>query len=177
MERLFVAIPLPAAARERLADIATDLPGARWTPAGQLHLTLHFLGDTPAVAVSPLIDALAAIDSPPLVLSFEGLTTFPSIRTPRVLVARLAPTPGVISLADTVRRAAADLDLRTEDRPFRPHVTLARLREPDREALLEFARHTPLALRFTAEEFVLFASRLTSTGALHQRRATFRLAP
>ena len=176
MERLFVAIPLPSETRTRLAALQTDLRGARWTPAGQLHLTLLFLGDTEADAVAPLVRSISALQAPPLALRFGGLGVFPNLRAPRVLVAHVQPDPHLMTLAAEVRAAAATLDFAAEARPFRPHVTLARLRDPDRGEIRRFLEETPLAESFVATEMVLYASRLTPQGAIHDRRAAFPLA-
>lgn len=177
MPRLFIALDVPAAVRDALVALREDdLDGARWTKPEQLHCTLRFLGDTPDEQVSDLEAALARIDAPSsLSLDTNGLTAFPSRRRPRVLVARIAPTDALMNLQQQVEDAMQALDFEPEQRPFRPHVTVARLKRADARTVHHWLRAHTVEAAFDADAFHLYASTLTPSGAVHERLASFPL--
>ena len=135
--RTFIALPLPPIWIQQLAatihELGEVLPsGVRWVSPGGIHLTLKFLGETDSRLVSRIIDALAEsfaeASSPTLVLSALG--TFPTGRNPRVIWAGVSG--GVEGLADLHQRAEQsvnDLGWSIDTRPFRPHLTLGRVRD------------------------------------------------
>ena len=175
MRRLFIALGLPNAVRDALTALREDLDGARWTPPDHLHCTLRFLGDTPEERIPYLEAALGGIAAPPLALRLDGLTAFPSPRAPRVLVARLAPDDALADLQRRIEAAVRDLGFAPEDRPFRPHVTLARLKRPGTRAVPAYLRSHDAGAPFAADAFHLYASTLTPAGAVHERLASFSL--
>jgi 2'-5' RNA ligase len=135
--RLFAGIELPADARTAIevgtAPLRTTIPGFRWVPAENLHLTLVFLGWAEPDDVDPIRAALEASVTP--VGSFTarlGPTgRFPERGKARVLWVGF--TAGADALADLAARARAGVaDRITDDRPFRPHITIARAKPPVR---------------------------------------------
>lgn len=134
--RAFVGIWLPEPFREELlrwrAQVAPLLSQARWVRAEQLHVTLRFLGDVPLDLVKPLEQGLAKIaasrTAPLLSLTRPGV--FPSFERPRVLWVGLDSGGQLEELAAEVAALAQDLDFAPDDRPWVPHVTLARARSP-----------------------------------------------
>ncbi|MGH3903441.1 MAG: RNA 2',3'-cyclic phosphodiesterase [Pseudonocardiaceae bacterium] len=132
--RLFVALTPPAEVVEELRAGTSALqemtqrevaPQLRWTRPEQWHLTLAFLGevDEPVVAELTTRLARAAKRHPPLSLSFGGGGRFGQ----RVLWTRVnGDRHGLGRLADSVRAAARRCGLPVEQRPYRPHLTLAR---------------------------------------------------
>jgi 2'-5' RNA ligase len=177
MPRLFIALDVPAAVRESLVVLRDDdLDGARWTKPEQLHCTLRFLGDTPEEQVPEIEAALARIDAPPsLSLEISGLTAFPSRRRPRVLVARVTPTDELMDLQRQIEAAVQELGVEPENRPFRPHVTVARLKRADAAAVHDWLRTHIVEAAFEADAFHLYASVLKPSGAVHERLASFAL--
>jgi 2'-5' RNA ligase len=106
---------------------------ASWVQAENMHLTLHFLGEALDDAVPSIEAALrdAASDTPAFDAVYHGAGAFPSPSRPRVLWAGV--TDGQSQLADLARRVGerlAPLGYPPEDRPFSPHLTLARIKEP-----------------------------------------------
>jgi 2'-5' RNA ligase len=178
MPRLFIALDVPDAVRASLASLHTDnLDGARWTKPEQFHCTLRFLGDTPEEQVAGVESVLAGLATPrPLALHLDGLTAFPSRRRPRVLVARIAPDDDLLALQQRIEDAVQRLGFEAEDRPFRPHVTVARLKRADASAVHAWLRNHTAETAFTAEAFHLYASILKPSGAVHKRLASFPLA-
>ncbi|HLO65731.1 MAG TPA: RNA 2',3'-cyclic phosphodiesterase [Holophaga sp.] len=132
--RLFFALPLPDAARAqalRAQEAARHLR-ASFPAAEGLHVTLAFLGDRDGDEVPRLLEAAAAAARgvAPFPLETRGLGGFPRLSAPRVLWMGLAEQP---ALADLARRLALELATAgapPDPAPFRPHITLARLRVP-----------------------------------------------
>jgi RNA 2',3'-cyclic 3'-phosphodiesterase len=132
--RTFVALNLPAAARQQLhASLDTlrerDLP-VRWLPADSLHLTLKFLGDIEGGEVPRIEEALRAAGEKhgPVELELTGFGAFPSLRRANVLWTGAAPAPPLMSLQRDLELAFSRLGYAREQKPWRPHITVARLR-------------------------------------------------
>jgi RNA 2',3'-cyclic 3'-phosphodiesterase len=178
MPRLFIAIDLPEVVRQELCRLNVPIPGSRWVPADQLHLTLAFLGDVGEERVAGLARALGQVSAAPFRLRFDRLGCFPSRARPRVLWVGLKPEPLLISLADRLRELLRASDIPQEERPFSPHITLARLKLPAARECASFLDR-PLALERTSVpvvEFILFESRLTAAGAIHTPLKRFPLS-
>ena len=135
--RLFAALELPAAVRAQLAAFghaaAARDDALRPVDEEALHLTLAFLGHRPLDEIQPAREAIRSLDdaAPPLALG-EPLWLAP--RRPHVLTVALEDADGALAAlrADVVGRLAAALPWQPEDRPFRPHVTVARVRRDAR---------------------------------------------
>jgi 2'-5' RNA ligase len=137
--RLFVAIAPPPAVLEdleaRVAPLRPAWPALRWTGRQAWHLTLAFLGDVSedtAVALRPRLER-AAHRHPGLSLAFAGVGAFPAPGRARVLWSGIHGDHRALealarSVAAGARRAGAPPP--DEGRRFRPHLTLARCREP-----------------------------------------------
>jgi 2'-5' RNA ligase len=127
--RLFVAVPLPPPLRDRLAAHARPLPGVRWLPAGNLHLTVQFLGDVEEDMLPELTRALAQTcrAQPGFELGLQRLGPAPA-RSPRMVWAWLEPDQRLVQLTEAVAAAAAPFaPAARPPRAEHPHVTLARL--------------------------------------------------
>ena len=115
---------------ERALAPLREAPGApRWTARDRWHLTLLFLGAVPEDVVPALTCALgtAVATAPALTLRLAGAGRFGPVRRPQVFWAGLdGDVPPLLALAERLARAAHELDLGVEDRPFRPHLTLGR---------------------------------------------------
>ena len=186
--RCFVAIELPDDVRAALARTQASLrqraPRAdlRWVDAAGLHVTLKFLGEVAEDRLSALTDALRATvaSHAALALAVAGLGGFPSLGRPRVLWAGI-PT-GVAELgrlAAALERALAPLGFPPESRPFRSHVTIARVRSPRGTGRIAAAIRAGGDVdfgRWTATDVVLFQSRLRPSGAVYEPLARFALA-
>lgn len=167
--RLFIAIDLPEAVKSRLDSLRADIPGARWVPPEQLHLTLAFLGEVDAAGCETLSAELAKIKAEGFTLHFSRLGCFPHPRSPRILWLGLQPELRLLQLARLVRAAVLSCGISQEERPFAPHITLARCRQPAvQEAGSFLARRTGLeGEAVVVREFILFQSVLTSKSARH----------
>jgi 2'-5' RNA ligase len=135
--RLFVALSPPPDARrhleEAVARVRADDEGLRWVEPPAWHLTLAFLGHVEDGALPALSERLgrAARRHPVLHLAFTGAGAFASRRRARVLwVGVTGDREPLRRLARSVEAAARRAGIATEERPYRPHLTLARTRMP-----------------------------------------------
>ncbi|CAN5468027.1 RNA 2',3'-cyclic phosphodiesterase [soil metagenome] len=136
--RLFIAVPLDAAAVAAVTGIvdtvrAEPLPvgmhDVRWVRMDGLHLTLRFLGPTPDDRIDPAIDAMTQVVAGlgPVAGRLAGAGTFPASGRPRAIW--IGITDGAVPLGNMSERlgvALASAGWPVDDRPFRPHLTLAR---------------------------------------------------
>jgi len=131
--RLFVAVPLPPELTDRAAALLPPaLPAIKPVRAELMHLTLTFLGWTPDEQLDGAVEAAraAATGQPAFELSFTGAGRFPPTGRPRVVWIGIGE--GQERLAKLAARVAQELrvrDLKFDDRPFTPHLTLARVRD------------------------------------------------
>ena len=135
--RAFVALDLDATSVRRVARVADRLrmasgaPSATWTPSGKIHVTLKFMGELRAEGAAPLgraLEALASGKRAPTVGALR-LEAFPSPVEARIVLLELEdPDGGVAALAAKVEKLALKQGVPREERAFRAHVTLARLK-------------------------------------------------
>lgn len=128
VQRLFIAIDLPGNVRHALARLVSAAPrGSRAVPCGQLHLTLHFLGDVEDEARELMTASLRQLRHEPFSLTIAGLGVFPSRGHPTVLWAGIAPSAPLSALHAAIGHALEACGRSIEHRGYVPHVTLARL--------------------------------------------------
>ena len=133
LRRLFVAVSLDDESRHRLAAQVgeLDIPGKPGDPA-KWHLTLRFLGNTDDATADRIVQALDEADlGPPFDIAWGGLGAFP--RPSKATVLWVAITRGAEELRELAAAVEAALDragIPAEDRPFRPHLTISRIRPP-----------------------------------------------
>jgi 2'-5' RNA ligase len=176
--RLFVAIDPPEAVRDALAGIGGGLPGAKWTRPAQLHVTLRFLGAVPVDAVPAIAERLRGVSFPAFELVARGFGVFPSFRSPRVLWIGLSPAAPLEQLHDDVERRLAGA-VAPDEKPFSPHLTLARLDATRRAALQDWiaGRESFASGAWRVDAFSLYASTLTTSGAIHRELESWALRP
>ncbi len=179
--RLFVAIELPDEVKDQLVALKTDLPNAVWVKRPALHLTLRFLGDRiDPIRVTPIQLALASVHADAFPLALDGTGRFPpgTQRPARVLWAGLTATPALLALHAAVEQALAQADFPPEDRPFSPHITLARLKGDQTAPQIERFLDRQCGFHsdpFTVSAFYLISSVLTPEGPNYRHEGTFRL--
>jgi 2'-5' RNA ligase len=171
--RLFVALEIPAVVRESLAALIKFLrvvsPQTRWVRPENLHVTLKFIGEVPEAKLAAIREALAGVCSErPVALDFHGLGFFPNEKHPHVFWAGITASPNLKTLAADIDGATEKLGIPREQRPFSPHLTLARFEPPRlpeklRAAILENAAREFGTLR--TSQFHLIESKLKPSGA------------
>ncbi len=183
LRRGFLAVvPSPATRdwTESLAEsVRRDDDGLRWMRPDQRHLTVQFLGRVDESVVDPLTESVAESVRriPPFTLALGGGGAFPSPR--RASVLWLGVTTGaaeLAALAGAVNAATAPFGFEADDRPYRAHLTLARVnRARDVRALVEQLPTGPAGPPFTVDRVVLFDSETRPDGAVHTEQRRFAL--
>ena len=137
MTRTFLALELPApvnnALRRRIERLATTIPEVRWVDPESLHLTLVFLGELDDAQLESATQAASHIagSDAPFELRLAGLGTFGSAGSPRVVWVGLAgERTRLLALQDALVDDLAARGFPREERPFAPHLTLARIKKP-----------------------------------------------
>lgn len=151
---------------------------ARWTRPDQFHITLKFLGETPAEALEPVTAATreAVRGWEAFTVSFQGVGAFPNWARPRILWAHVAAGQEALSrLAGHVEEALADLGVTREKRPFRAHVTLGRIPEHVDAPAGPVDSLTLAAGPEHVDRVVVYESRLTPRGAVYTERHSLSL--
>ena len=169
MIRLFVALELPEAVRERLAGLGGGVPGARWTEPENLHLTVRFIGEVENGLLPDIDAALGSVSAPAFDLVLDGVGQFGSGSRSRVLWAGVERNDALVHLNQKVESALVRAGLPREERRFSPHVTLARLRDAPQERVGRFIQDRGLfrAGPIRVEHFTLFESRPGGGGPVY----------
>jgi 2'-5' RNA ligase len=193
--RLFVALDVEPSIRERIArfveEVRSFAPAVRWESAESLHVTLKFIGERPDAMVKEIEQTVRFVSAKPFQLSFRGTGFFPSENAARVFWIGIEADAALGELAAQIERALVPLGIEAENRPFNPHLTLARAGngsgapgrqrddKPNRRfsALLEKLNAMPAPDFGTmrAAEFYLYRSQLSSRGARYTKLASFQL--
>jgi 2'-5' RNA ligase len=134
-QRVFLAVPLTDDVQALVTRIVEDLERdgwpVRWTPPGNAHITLHFLGNIAPEQVELLRLALKGpvAGQPGFDLRTANLGVFPNVRQPRVLWLGLyGPAHRLETLHGVIGDVLQGLEFETEEREFHPHITLGRLK-------------------------------------------------
>lgn len=187
--RLFIAIDLDDISRHAIASLQTRLKATlggersavKWIRPEHMHLTLAFLGELDEALARSVVEAIGQpVQAEPFALVFGGLGLFPPAGAPRVLW--LGLTAGARAVVGVQREMAARvtrLGIGLEQRPFQPHLTLARWRtsrRSDRQILAtaDWARDVA---SLEVHDVVLIHSRLTPAGPIHSPLSRGLLAP
>jgi 2'-5' RNA ligase len=167
--RLFTAIVIPFQVAQQLANLQPQpFLGLRPVKAEQIHLTLHFLGDTNLEVVKEVMQDFngSAFE---LTIDRLGSTT---------LWAGLQDSKQLMELHSELEDRLVVAGYRPEKRAYRPHITLARCsQEVPKQVIQDFlAQQSTLApMTFTVKEVVLFSSRLSEMGPTYQSEEVFAL--
>jgi RNA 2',3'-cyclic 3'-phosphodiesterase len=169
--RLFLGLPIPpelAQALTRLAR-AKELPKGRPTAPENIHLTLVFLGEVAEPKLQLIERELSQLTFAPFQLKLTGLNTFPRAG---ILFAEVDPARPLLHLQAKIAAAMVRCGFAPKDaeanRPYHPHITLARLHGPLRLSQIQRALPSSLQRTFTADTVNLYRSHLTPTGSRYE---------
>ena len=178
MPRLFSAFEIPPDVAAGLAFFRGGLFGARWVEPQDYHITLRFFGDidppTARAVDHDLIATEGFFRGQNLRLDLHEIGVFGG-QQPRALIVRVKPGPGLSRLQAAHEAIARRNGLAPETRKFTPHITLARLRgvEPQAVGAWLSERAYPLALSFEATDFALYSSRDSVGGGPYRLEAVY----
>lgn len=179
MTRAFVAVSPPPEVLDAVAALVDSLavPGARFTARVQWHLTLRFLGNH--VDIDAVAGALDALDAGAGTAELGGGGAFPRAKRAQILWLGCVRGAGFLArLAAEVGTLLAPLGYEPDDRPFHPHLTLARCKRPtDVRAAVAAIGDEPVGPPWTVGEVVVYESELSNERARYTRRASIALRP
>jgi 2'-5' RNA ligase len=193
--RLFIALDIPDAIRDRIArfleGVSGFAPDARWAKPESLHVTLKFIGEQPDSAVEQIKHALSTIESGAPEIHLRGYGFFPTAKSARVFWIGIEATPQLGALAAAIDNKMPGLGIPKEDRAFSPHLTLARSSggsgsprrnkadAPNRafQRLQEKLAALPASEfgTMTPSSFFLYQSQLSPKGSKYTKLAAFDL--
>ena len=175
--RTFISIKLPESTISSINRIQDGLLSygfkVRWVRSQNIHLTLKFLGDIRETDVDRIGDAMteSAGEYGPITLNTKGIGTFPGIKRPRIVwVGITGQVDRLAGLQGTLEKRLAKLGFPEENRSFKGHLTIGRIKgriDPKRflDAMHEFAEFG--STTFTADKIILFRSELKPSGAVY----------
>lgn len=187
-QRLFIAIPAPPAVRRWAAEVISTLRGpgeVRWVAPELLHLTLKFLGETPAGLVPKIAENLAekANEFSRIVVELGRVGAFPNLRRPQTLWLGIEgqETGMLTALTAGIERALLPLGIPKEGKAFKPHLTIGRVKGPRglaelSRALVREAERDAAQIEWWVEEFTLVRSVLRPAGPEYTSLYHFPLA-
>ena len=160
MPRLFTGLDVPDDVALDLHIMQGGVPGARWMDPSQYHLTLRFIGDIETGLAREIAHGLDGIHAKPFLLTLKGVGLFGGNK-PHSIYAGVEENAELKRLHDLHERLCQVLGLAAEPRRFVPHVTLARLKDPEPRALQLWIEVHSLyrSATFPVSHFVLFSSR------------------
>lgn len=182
--RLFIGIPLAPAVTERLAGVRNRLErvgdNLRWSSPESWHITLQFLGATSETQYACVVEHLQQISARSLKIGLGSLGFFDRAG---VFFADVQVSPQLASLQRFVTHTTSLCGFVPEDRPYHPHITLARGKGQSGGGIRDLKRRLESEIKdgiqfpsFTAAEFLIYESFLSSSGSRYEVRARFPLA-
>ncbi len=183
--RLFFAVPMSPHVREAVRDAIGAFPVLdppwRWISPENYHITVKFLGEVAGDVTPSLHDAAVRVAArvAPFRISFSRFGGFPSLARPRVIFFAVSDGADRLDeLASLVDREMEHNGFARERRPFRAHLTLARITRrlsPGLREALESVPQLPAATSQAVDRFVLMCSHLSRAGARYEEIGTFSL--
>jgi 2'-5' RNA ligase len=143
----------------------------------QLHVTVKFLGETPDDKVMTLQKLLSEIDVTEFYVRFDGVGGFPSLSYPRVVVVKIVENEILYTLFKEIERVTSKLGYPREGRPFKPHLTICRVKKKWswKKHLKSYLSGISLDLSMKIDRFKLKKSVLTPSGPIYEDIYTFKL--
>lgn len=183
--RLFVALAIPTEVRAKIAALISGLRGVdanpKWINPDNLHVTLKFIGEIAPEKAAEIGDALAVVRIEEHVIAeFSGIGFFPDARRPSLAWVGIQSAQMLSFLAADVNRVLAPLGIPREEKPFVPHLTIARFKETRLSPYLRAEIEKQKSREFgalTTGEFHLIESKRKSAGAEYTTLRSFRFAP
>ena len=193
--RVFIGIDLDPEVRDRISRFLEGVqgfaPDARWVRPESLHVTLKFIGEQKPEQVESIAARLRQVEASAFEIRSGGYGFFPTAKAPRVFWIGVHAAPQLAELAGSIDMATAELGIPREDRPYSPHLTLARAGgrsgSPKRQkgddpntifAVLDKRLAAMPELDFgtmMAREFILYQSQLSPAGSKYTKLQRFPL--
>jgi 2'-5' RNA ligase len=179
--RLFTGIAISPQVLANLARVLKELrPLAQlnWSPVENLHITSKFIGEWADERLEELEEVLEQVKPPPSFgVQIAGFGYFPNPHNPRAFFAGVHAGPELANLAKQIEEAVKPLGVAKEDRPYAPHLTLARIKHENiRELREHIAKMTNFDFgTFQVSDFHLYLSKTGPRGSVYSGIATYAL--
>jgi 2'-5' RNA ligase len=182
MMRIFVAIELPVTVAESIGQTQAELKhllppdSVRWMRPHRIHLTLKFIGEVASNSWedyrSAMVKGIGGAKQFPVQIA--GFGCFPNMRRPRVLWLGVEERSGSLEkLQAKIEENVEQLGISRDNRPFKPHLTLGRVKRQGSRLAQMLRTFKPGSIgSFKVREITLFESELRSTGAVYTKLAT-----
>jgi RNA 2',3'-cyclic 3'-phosphodiesterase len=200
--RIFIGIDLDEGVRSKIARFIEGVSGfaseARWVRTESLHITLKFIGEQNEEQVAAITQRLRGVECASFEILVSGYGFFPTAKSPRVFWIGIHAGPQLALLARDIDSALAELGIPCEERPYSPHLTLARAggrsgdpkwRKGDGANSIYGMLQKRLAARgetdsdtlsfgsMTADKFILYQSQLSPAGSKYTKLERFPMRP
>lgn len=183
-KRLFIAINLPPDIKDQLADLLLKLQKnnpnkpIKWVEPENVHLTLHFLGDTPEEKIKEIDQALQPIIADFSTLDFQlsnSINAFPNLNTPQVIFLEIKELNDgkTLKMQRQIGEALEVLGFEIDKRPFRLHLTLGRVKFKTGLQLPDFKLQTS---DFRVQKIELMSSQLNPGGPIYSVITNYKLS-
>lgn len=169
MQKVFFGIPVDNKAQRQINELLIPAkksnPDINWVSEDNLHLTLAFLGNKPTAVVKDLLRSMHLIFQKEVAFKteFSKLSRFPT-STGNIIALVFKPDKCLDHLFQLTQDFLTENGLSFDEKPFRPHVTLGRIRKASRPNIL-FNQQTNIRLR--VDKVALYQSKLTDTGSIY----------
>ncbi len=179
MIRLFAAVAVPEDIAEGLARRQQGIPGARWRPRENLHITLRFAGDLSEALADDFDAALSGVTGDAFDVTLAGAGSFADGLDIRAVWAGVADSAPLRRLAARCETAARRAGLKPETRAWKPHVTLGYLNRPEPARVAAWIQSHNLLQSppFSISSFGLYSSWRSDRGSVYQRERAYALTP
>ncbi len=177
MVRLFVALTLPEDLRAQVGALVGGIPGAKWVPPANYHLTLRFIGEVENWRAQEVDDALAALRGHAFELSLRGLGVFEKAGRIHSLWVGAERHDALTHLQGKIETALQRVGLAPERKRFSPHVTIARTDRAPPDKVIAFVQAHNLfrAPAVRMEHFTLYSSRLGKEASVYTAEVEYGL--
>lgn len=177
MDRLFVALDVPKHIKSKFSEILYKLDSlkAKTVPLENIHLTLKFIGETNKL--KEICDSLEEVKFRKFTVSVSTVGIFGSVFSPKVFWVGVEKNENLKLLAEEVEKSLLRVGIPKDNRPFSPHITLARFKvKPDPEKLEVILKEYNINFGvFEVEGFVLYRSELLQPNPRYQPLKLFPL--
>jgi 2'-5' RNA ligase len=181
--RVFIALDIAGPIRQSITEYVNRVrglaPDARWAKPESLHVTLKFIGEASDTRVQEIKNALATVQTAPFATKFQDVGFFPNPKSPRVFWIGMSTGEALPQLAVAVDAALVKVGIAREEKPYRPHLTLARASSgPDAKHQLQPLVHAEAPPQFgtmMAREFWLYRSEPQRGGSRYTKLERFGL--
>ena len=176
MARLFIGIEIPPDSAAALCALQSGIPGAKWRPRENFHLTLRFIGEADGPLGHDIDSTLGQINAHAFTLRLHGVGSFGHDR-PRAVWAGVQKNDALMHLASKVETALQKSGLKPAQRKYMPHVTLAYLKNARPDMVNDFvAAHSNFeSADFEVTQFILYESFTGTNTSQYVKRLTYDL--